>query len=358
MPGIIAAAILTFIPAIGDYVTPDLLGGAQTTTAAKLVQVLFTTGRDWPYGSALGFILMVITLAGTLLALRSLRRETLRVSTAQPLAARRSRSSIYAFLFAPIVVLIIFSFNNSRRTFVWRGFTLDWYPQLFANERPAGRAPDLAPGRGRDRRGRRDDPRVAPGVGAGPTPVPRQRRRRDAPPAADGDARDHHGDQPADLLLQLPCRASPALGQISLAHITFCISYVAVVVRARAVSMDPSLEEAARDLGASAWGAFRYVTLPLHPAGGARRRDARVRAVVRRPRRDVVQLRAVGSTTLPVTSTARSSSGSRPRSTRSRRSSWRSWRSRCSSPGDRGLRRTRRPRWSPSRRSKRRRRAD
>lgn len=76
MPGIIAASLLTFIPAIGDYVTPDLLGGAQTTTAAKLVQVLFTSGRDWPCGSALGFVLMVVTLGGTLLALRSLRRET------------------------------------------------------------------------------------------------------------------------------------------------------------------------------------------------------------------------------------------------------------------------------------------
>jgi len=76
MPGIIAAALLTFIPAIGDYVTPDLLGGAQTSTIAKIVQVIFTSGRDWPYGSALGFILMILTLGGTLLALRSLRRET------------------------------------------------------------------------------------------------------------------------------------------------------------------------------------------------------------------------------------------------------------------------------------------
>ena len=77
MPGIVAAAVLTFIPAMGDYVTPDLLGGAQTSTIAKVVQVLFTTGRDWPYGSALGFMLMVITLAGTLLAIRALRQETL-----------------------------------------------------------------------------------------------------------------------------------------------------------------------------------------------------------------------------------------------------------------------------------------
>jgi spermidine/putrescine transport system permease protein len=76
MPGIIAASILTFIPAMGDYVTPDLLGGAQTTTIAKIVQVIFTSGRDWPSGSALAFILMLITLGGTLLTLRSLRRET------------------------------------------------------------------------------------------------------------------------------------------------------------------------------------------------------------------------------------------------------------------------------------------
>jgi spermidine/putrescine transport system permease protein len=77
MPGIIAAALLTFIPAIGDYVTPDLLGGAQTTTIAKVVQVIFTSGRDWPAGSALGFLLMIATLVGTLAALRWVRRETL-----------------------------------------------------------------------------------------------------------------------------------------------------------------------------------------------------------------------------------------------------------------------------------------
>ena len=75
MPGIVAATILTFIPAIGDFVTPDLLGGAETTTIAKVVQELFLEGRDWPYGSALGFVLMVITLVGTFIAIRPLRRE-------------------------------------------------------------------------------------------------------------------------------------------------------------------------------------------------------------------------------------------------------------------------------------------
>jgi spermidine/putrescine transport system permease protein len=77
MPGIIAAAILTFIPAIGDYVTPDLLGGAQTTTIAKVIQTQFLSARDWPSGAALGFLLMVVTIGGTLLTLRILRREVL-----------------------------------------------------------------------------------------------------------------------------------------------------------------------------------------------------------------------------------------------------------------------------------------
>jgi spermidine/putrescine transport system permease protein len=77
MPGVVAAALLTFIPALGDFVTPDLLGGPETTTIAKVVQEQFLQGRDWPYGAALGFVLMVITLGGTLLALRTLRREVI-----------------------------------------------------------------------------------------------------------------------------------------------------------------------------------------------------------------------------------------------------------------------------------------
>ena len=80
MPGIVAAALLTFIPALGDFVTPSVLGGAQTTTIAKLVQNIFAAGRDWPYGSAFGFLLMGVTLVGTLVALRSLRREVIGAS--------------------------------------------------------------------------------------------------------------------------------------------------------------------------------------------------------------------------------------------------------------------------------------
>ena len=75
MPGVVAATILTFIPAMGDFVTPDLLGGAQQTTIAKVIQERFLDGRDWPFGSALGFILIAVTLVGTVVALRKVRRE-------------------------------------------------------------------------------------------------------------------------------------------------------------------------------------------------------------------------------------------------------------------------------------------
>jgi spermidine/putrescine transport system permease protein len=75
MPGVVAAALLVFIPAMGDFVTPDLLGGAQQTTIAKVIQERFLDGRDWPFGSALGFILIAVTMVGTVVALRNVRRE-------------------------------------------------------------------------------------------------------------------------------------------------------------------------------------------------------------------------------------------------------------------------------------------
>jgi spermidine/putrescine transport system permease protein len=168
---------------------------------------------------------------------------------------------IYSFLFAPIVVLIIFSFNSSRRNFVWQGFTTDWYPKLFANQ-------DLL-----------DAVTVTLQVaviavaastilgsllGLG---LARLRFR---------------GSGATETLLLLPMVTpeiimgislliffaqlfgqNGSIGQISIAHITFCISYVAVTVRARAAGMDPRLEEAARDLGDGAIGAFWHVTLPL-----------------------------------------------------------------------------------------------
>jgi spermidine/putrescine transport system permease protein len=71
MPGVVAGAIITFIPSIGAYVTPDLLGGAKAMMIGNLLQQQFLEVRDWPFGSAVGFILMATVLLATLLYFRT-----------------------------------------------------------------------------------------------------------------------------------------------------------------------------------------------------------------------------------------------------------------------------------------------
>src|SRR5215472_16422412 len=59
-PGIRAGAILVFIPCLGAFLTPDLLGGGRTVLVGNLVQSQFTTARDWPFGSAISMLLMLL----------------------------------------------------------------------------------------------------------------------------------------------------------------------------------------------------------------------------------------------------------------------------------------------------------
>ncbi|MDP9054050.1 MAG: ABC transporter permease [Acidobacteriota bacterium] len=57
-PGIVAGSVLVFIPCLGAYLTPDLLGGGKTVMLGNLIQNQFTTARDWPFGSAASLLLM------------------------------------------------------------------------------------------------------------------------------------------------------------------------------------------------------------------------------------------------------------------------------------------------------------
>ena len=112
MPGIIAAAILTFIPAIGDYVTPDLLGGAQTTTDRQ--------GR--PDAVPVGARLAVGRVARLPADAGHDRRHAAQPAHPAPRGpvVRRERNrwltayavAVYVFLFLPIAILILFSFND------------------------------------------------------------------------------------------------------------------------------------------------------------------------------------------------------------------------------------------------------
>ncbi len=66
IPGMIAGTILVFIPAMGMFVIPDLMGGAKTILIGNVIRNQFLTARDWPFGAAASMILMIITLAFTL----------------------------------------------------------------------------------------------------------------------------------------------------------------------------------------------------------------------------------------------------------------------------------------------------
>jgi spermidine/putrescine transport system permease protein len=62
-PGIVAGVVLVFIPCLGAYLTPDLMGGGKTIMIGNLVQNQFTTARDWPFGAALSLALMALVMA-------------------------------------------------------------------------------------------------------------------------------------------------------------------------------------------------------------------------------------------------------------------------------------------------------
>ena len=76
LPGIVAGSMLVFIPALGAYVTPDLLGGAKSMMIGNVIQSQFLSVRDYPFGAAFSFVLMAAMLVATLVYFRVSRRTS------------------------------------------------------------------------------------------------------------------------------------------------------------------------------------------------------------------------------------------------------------------------------------------
>jgi spermidine/putrescine transport system permease protein len=170
-----------------------------------------------------------------------------------------SALAVYLFLYIPLVVVVIFSFNDSKLSAEWVGFTTDWYTKLVHNDEMIkaatnsltiavvasavatvlGTMAGIAMHRYRSR--------LLPFMVITPIAMP-------------------------EILLGVSLliffittfgEESLSLATVIVAHTTFCIGFVAIIVRARLAGMDESIFEAARDLGASPWQSFRLVTLPL-----------------------------------------------------------------------------------------------
>ena len=71
MPGVIAGSILVFVPSMGAYVTPELLGGGKETMLGSYIVTQFLTARNWPVGASLSFVLMTVMLISTVIYFRS-----------------------------------------------------------------------------------------------------------------------------------------------------------------------------------------------------------------------------------------------------------------------------------------------
>lgn len=171
---------------------------------------------------------------------------------------------VFAFLYLPVLVLVVYSFNTSRLNILWEGFTLKWYGQVWSH------APLMA--------ALKNSLIVATVTTAfsvvlgtlGAWALHRYRFR---------------GARAVQTLVGIPLMMPEIIMGVSLlvlfttvavplgfttvivAHVTFCFPFVLIAVRARLVGLDPALEEAALDLGATPLRAFWLVIVPcLRPA--------------------------------------------------------------------------------------------
>lgn len=179
-------------------------------------------------------------------------------------------AATFLFLYAPIITLIVFSFNDSKRNIVWRGFTLDYYVKAFNNDSlieaftnslviaavatvistVLGALTALTlwrfrfPGRAATE-GAMALPIVIPEICMGVALM----------------AFFIRVGWPTGLPWPL------SLSAITIGHVAFCFPFVAIVVRARLAGFDPSLEEASKDLGASEWQTLWRITIPYMKPG-------------------------------------------------------------------------------------------
>jgi spermidine/putrescine transport system permease protein len=173
---------------------------------------------------------------------------------------------VTVYLYAPLVTLMAFSFNNSRRNIVWRGFTFDYYIAAFQDA-------DLITAFGNSLTIAAISTAMSVILGA-LTALAMWRFRFPFKPALDGALalpivvpEICMGVAMLVFFTQvLPWPTEIAwpfnLGAIIISHISFSFSFVAIVIRARLASFNRELEEAARDLGAGEWRIFRDILIP------------------------------------------------------------------------------------------------
>lgn len=189
----------------------------------------------------------------------------------RPLSLRLGSAAalLYAFLYAPIIVVIVYSFNAARFGTDWGGFTFAWYQKLWENDLALSAARNtLVLGLVSTTISTVLGTMLAYGLVRYPFPGKGLVSRLLYLPVFIPDI----VLAVALLLFYSVVRSWTGLLELGMTtmvagHVTFQIPFVAIVVRSRMAGLDPSIEEAARDLGANSWQTFYRINFPLLAPG-------------------------------------------------------------------------------------------
>ncbi|WP_336749619.1 ABC transporter permease subunit [Pantoea vagans] len=277
-PGTAIGLSLAFLTAVGDYITPSMVGGLNGTMLGMVISSQFGIAGNWPYGATLAILLLVAVTFILIILFKATRVPGILVGEGGGNAVTRPRPKSvserikrgtafglfllpFVFLYAPLVIIAIFSFNTSTvQMFPVEGFTFHWYQEALDNSAliaalnrslfvglcvlvisiiaGTGFAILFAYGKLSGSRWMEQLltlPVAIPGVVLGITLVL------------------------AFQLLSLPV----GIPRVVLGHSTFVMPVVMLTVLGRLRRLDPALVEASLDLGASYASTIWRVVLPL-----------------------------------------------------------------------------------------------
>jgi putative spermidine/putrescine transport system permease protein len=273
--GVVYAFAFSLIIAGGDYVTPEMLGGKKGVMTGRIINDQFGLTQNFSLGSALAFVLLggflsvllVLNVVWRRLQKATLRRGS-RVSRSTRVSKRRRSvwswvflGGMLAYLYVPLLAVLALSVNDSSfSSFPMRGITLRWYEDVL--------------GAGPYRSALLTSVEVATVVTVLAIAI--------GVPAALALARRRFVLRPLLSLGLLACLGLPgivigfsifsmlrqlgyetSLASVVAGHLIVVLPFVVLTLGARVQRMDPSLDEAGRDLGCTQFGVFRRITVPI-----------------------------------------------------------------------------------------------
>ncbi|GAC49061.1 ABC transporter permease subunit [Gordonia aichiensis] len=303
-PGIASGVLLVFIPLMGDYVTPSVLGGAKGTMAGQMIAAQFETAQNWALGSAMTVSLMLVVLACVVLAglivkaiaayldrrvfdVRLPAHSGEKSGSLPPLTMKPLRTQfdwytfaikawaviVFVFLFLPIAVIVVYSFNTGRLLQQFDSFGFTAYSDALTNDTIV-RSVEVSLEVGILSALLATVLGGFAGIGIGISRRPRWWSigllglltvTLVTPDIADAVA-----FLPWYVTLGVDGGLTPfnnGLFRLVISHAVVSMVVVTFIVRARVASLDPALEEAAADLYASPLARLRHVILPAAMPG-------------------------------------------------------------------------------------------